>query len=436
MLVAEEELARARPLDRAERMFLRADRESSMNFVVMAEGCEPLDPERIRRALKTLQEEVALLRVAIVETADGAAKFVEHRRTIQLVVAKGDTLESAVEVELATPFRVEQGPLMRCRYLPEGSIVIIALHHSIADGAAGVFAIRRLLELVRDGAASSGQPRSTAGLPAPLHDRYPDQLSWLRQPAKVARALAKLQASMIQVGPMSPPPPWFDRATRKPTLPVFSRIVLGREVGRQLVRRTRVERTTLHGVFCAAMLTAWSHVIDVNAAGAESRVVLLTIPTDLRAKLADPPCPSVMGTFSSNILHTYRIDAGEGAFWNLAREVPRRRRDQAEADDASLFFFSPAVEHLLAGERGIEGPVGVSVSNIGRIDEVNGFPAARISGCIAPERRSAFFCAASTYGDEILVNVVHDEGRIPPATAQVVLRRLASLLQGKLTPGD
>lgn len=434
MLVAEEELVNSRPLDRAERMFLRADRESSMNFVVMAEGCQPLDAERITRALRALQAEVALLRVAIVETTDGAAKFVEHRRPIQLVVAKGDTLESAVEVELATPFKVAQGPLMRCRYLAEGGIVIIALHHSIADGTAGVFAIRRLLELVRDGSAPSEHAQPDAGLPTPLHDRYQDQLSWLRQPAKVARALAKLQASMIRVGPMSPSPTWFDRTTRKPTIPVFSRILFSREVGRQLVRRSRVERTTLHGVFCAAMLTAWAHVIDPNVAGAESRVVLLTIPTDLRAKLADPPSPSVMGTFSSNILHTYRIDGGEAAFWELAREVPRRRRDQAEADDASLFFFSPAVEHLLAGEPGTDGPVGVTVSNIGRVDEVDGFPAARISGCIAPERRSAFFCAASTYGDEILVNVVHDEGRIPPANAQAVLRKLASLLQGQLVP--
>ena len=97
----------SRPLDPGEAFFFLSDHVSCMNFVVLAERTGTLQPERIRRALDTVQQEHALLQTRISWTEDTGLRFEPAPgAAIDLLCHASSTADwpGLIEQELANPF--------------------------------------------------------------------------------------------------------------------------------------------------------------------------------------------------------------------------------------------------------------------------------------------------------------------------------------------
>lgn len=148
-----------------------------MNFVVLAERTGTLQPERIRRALDTVQQEHALLQTRISWTEDTGLRFEPAPgAAIELLCHASSTAgwPGLIEQELANPFALGTAPLMRCLYIelapakaPDGPanacVLALTFHHAIADGRSGTEILRRLLSLMaHDPRAALTMPPSPA----------------------------------------------------------------------------------------------------------------------------------------------------------------------------------------------------------------------------------------------------------------------------------
>jgi amino acid adenylation domain-containing protein len=160
-----------------------------------------LDREALRRALVALAERHPVLRTTFHDDGDGPWQEVAEWASIELLelpAGDGDTEAALVERLRAAafrPFDLERGPLWRVGVLsgaragsgsgPEGGLILLAIHHLVADFWSLQVMVRDLAVLyarearesaVETGAAASGP----ASLPS-LGLRYTDFVRWQRQ---------------------------------------------------------------------------------------------------------------------------------------------------------------------------------------------------------------------------------------------------------------
>ena len=104
-----------------------------------------------RAGLDAVQKRHPLLSVCI-EGKEGSTLHFRHMAgaPIPLRIIQGDTQahwELEIERELATPFALEQVPLIRAVLLHQAprSVFILTAHHSIGDGISSSFLVRDVL---------------------------------------------------------------------------------------------------------------------------------------------------------------------------------------------------------------------------------------------------------------------------------------------------
>jgi amino acid adenylation domain-containing protein/non-ribosomal peptide synthase protein (TIGR01720 family) len=167
----------------------------------------PLDPDHLREALSRLVDRHEILRTTF-GVRDGEPRQHigppdAHLRVIEPVGAVSP--EELVVSEMRTPFDLARGPLLRATTLrlgPERQVLVLVLHHAIADGwSMGVLAheLGHHLQAVRAGRASA--------LP-PLPIQYADHASWQRQRvAELAEDLAYWRAQLAGLPALDLPSP-------------------------------------------------------------------------------------------------------------------------------------------------------------------------------------------------------------------------------------
>ncbi|MCW2312890.1 hypothetical protein [Rhodoferax antarcticus] len=155
----------SRPLDPGEAFFFLCDHVSCMNFVVLAERTAALAPERIRRALKTVQQEHALLQTQTSWTQENGLRFEPAPGALIELHCHQSSAEhwpGLIEHELSSPFAPGTAPLMRCVYIEVATadapasaapscVLALTFHHSIADGRSGTDILRHQLSLIASG---------------------------------------------------------------------------------------------------------------------------------------------------------------------------------------------------------------------------------------------------------------------------------------------
>ena len=144
--------------------------------------------------------------------------------------SSGDRWRSEVVGELSEPFEPDAAPLMRVMFLrgPETSELIFTVHHSIGDGLSTLYFVRDLLRAI------NREPLEKLPSPPPA-----DTFVLSSAPSTVPQ---------LSAGDESLPVP--DR----PGAPVITTADLDAETLQQLIRRSRLEGTTVHGAFTAALL--------------------------------------------------------------------------------------------------------------------------------------------------------------------------------------
>jgi hypothetical protein len=279
----------SRPLGSLEHLFWLLDQHRSVHFAVTAEIAGKASPDDWRDALDRVQARHPILSVRIEGSPASVPRFRrEDAAPIPLRIVEGDPKtrwEREVGEELATPFDPSQAPLIRA-VLIDGSRdtgLILAAHHSIADGLSLAYAIRDTL------AALSGEPLE----PLPL-------------------ARAQEQMLGVGAGPAGPAGPPARFRPLDDARPSVEGLRLTPALTTILADCARQEGTTVHGALCAAVAIAGRQV----SADWQDGTVRIMSPINLRPSLdAGESC----GLFVSAT--TGAFDGRATGFWELARQA-------------------------------------------------------------------------------------------------------------------
>ncbi|MFI6509990.1 amino acid adenylation domain-containing protein [Streptosporangium sp. NPDC050855] len=113
-----------------------------------------LDADALRRALDEVVARHEALRMRFLTTEDGTPELVvDDPRPAELRVVEAAGVDDAIELfdaDLAVPFDLEHGPLLRAvlaRIAPEDHVLLLAAHHTVIDGWSSDLIIRELLAL-------------------------------------------------------------------------------------------------------------------------------------------------------------------------------------------------------------------------------------------------------------------------------------------------
>ncbi len=424
-----------RPLDPGESFFYLSDRVSCMNFVVFAERRGHLPLARLRQALDLVQQENLLLRASIHWTQEYGLCFTHASGPAIELRCHNVTAQDwqhAIEQQLSEPFAHEAAPLVRCLYLqldsPVRSVLALCFHHAIADGRAGTALLRRLLSIM----ASQDEPSPLPGpdaLPA-MADVHPARFRWSEQEEAAKQLKATLIADYRRHGPL-PTIPWLASEASGRT-PRFIRLSLPPEHTRRLLTSARQHGTTVHGALCAAQLLAQCQLQP----GAGASPFFLSCPVDMRAHLEPVQPTTPTGLFVSLISATFSVSASTD-FWLLARDITDQTRVQIERGEGHLLYKlfgldgSPVLPDQLASfsKKTLASLTNTMVSNVGTISAVADDPAVEtISFALCPMPYQTLFTAASSYQDQLVLNVGFDADRLTEANAQVLAQHIGHLL--------
>ncbi|WP_296495213.1 condensation domain-containing protein [Rhodoferax sp.] len=424
-----------RPLDPGEAFFYMSDLVSCMNFVVFAERRGQLEHGRIRSALDLLQQENLLLQASIHWTQENGLCFAHAPgRPVELRCQSvtHEAWQRTIEQQLSEPFDAATEPLMRCLYLempsPARSVLALCFHHAIADGRSGTALLRRLLSVM---AARHEPPLRTgpSALPA-MAKVHPARYRWSEQ-ADTARALkATLVADYRRHGPL-PAIPWLASEAAERT-PRFIRLSLPAEATRHLLAAARARGTTVHGALCAAQLLAQSRLQP----GLQATSFFLSCPVDMRVHLEPVQPESPTGLFVSLISATFSVSA-DTDFWQLARDIITQTRLQIARGEGHLLFNlfgldgSPVLPEQLASfkKRTLGSLPNTMVSNVGAIATVTEDPAVdAISFALCPMPYQTLFTAASSYHDQLILNVGFDAARLTESNARILAQHMLHIL--------
>src|SRR5260370_2868171 len=223
-----------RPLGPSEQYFWLSNQNSAKHFVIAAEIVGDATVEAWVSAIAAAQLRHPLLRVSVEYGPDGPPCFREHAN-IPIPVRIVPEDESAtwhVEMakELATQIPLNGTPLARITLLRKsgGSILLLSMHHSIADGLSSAFVIREILE------ALSGKPLQPLTLTDPQENL----------------------CSAVAHTPLPPSAPVHPPATllrRDAVWPTAQGLKLSKQLTMKLRTHAREVGTTVHGALVSPL---------------------------------------------------------------------------------------------------------------------------------------------------------------------------------------
>ncbi len=424
-----------RPLDPGEAFFFMSDHIACMNFVVLAERNGHLDPSRIQGALDLIQQENLLLQARICCAEEAGLRF-ESAPGLPIELychqASADNWQSWIELELSRPFAEGTAPLMRCLYLevaaPACCVLALTFHHAVADGRSGTELLRRTLSLL----ATDALPPSSgvaAALPAMINV-MPTRFRWADQPDAAKLLRNTLIADYRRHGAL-PPVPWLDIGASE-RIPRLIRRSFAADVTRRLISQARAQGTSVHGVLCAAQLLAQLKLRPGDEPGA----FFLSCPVDMRAHLEPVPPLVPTGLFVSIVSATFSVTP-DTEVWQLAREVTQQTRLQLDRGEGHLFFNmfgldgTPVLPDRIAPfqKKLMASMPNTMVSNVGAVATVADDPAVEsISFALCPMPYQTLFTAASSYKDQLILNVGFDAAKLTEENARILIQGACDIL--------
>ncbi|MGY2334305.1 non-ribosomal peptide synthase/polyketide synthase [Pseudomonas sp. SDO5511_1_S431] len=150
------------------------------------------------------------LRTTFVQAGDGVVQHIGTPGFAPLQAEPCETrwaeqgeagLRAWVEAEIAQPFDLAQGPLMRARLLrlaADAHVLVLVLHHSISDGASLQVMVNELVQLYA--AFSDGRDASLPPLPV----QYADYALWQRHWMEAGERERQLAYWQVQLGGEQP----------------------------------------------------------------------------------------------------------------------------------------------------------------------------------------------------------------------------------------
>jgi NRPS condensation-like uncharacterized protein len=253
-----------------------------------------------RDALDAVQRRHPVLSTSINRNEEGQpALYQADAAPIPLRVVDGSVQgrwELEVDREMAVPFTPEQAPLIRSVLIhkPQSAVLIMIVHHAIADGMALVFLIRDLLQVLSDGQIEALSFSSTAE----------ELLSKLPRGEKIVPAEAS------QAGAPQAEPALYREGNG--LAPRVTARKLDEHLTATLKERARREGTTVQGALCAALVLAGRKTSSTW----RKQSVRVMSPVNVRAHLgAGEACGLYLGGAG---MVTFQ-PGDSRALWELAR---------------------------------------------------------------------------------------------------------------------
>ncbi|KRP71474.1 peptide synthase [Pseudomonas paralactis] len=141
-----------------------------------------LDVAALQRSFDTLVMRHESLRTYLQEDGDSALQVIAEqvRVEVALVDAQEGQLKDLIEAEIAQPFDLQQGPLLRVKLLrlaPEEHVLVLVQHHIVSDGWSMQVMVDELVQLYA--AYIQGQDLQLPALPIQYADYALWQRSWM-----------------------------------------------------------------------------------------------------------------------------------------------------------------------------------------------------------------------------------------------------------------
>ena len=387
----------------------------SLSFTVSARVHGPLTLAGLQNALERQRLRHPLLGVRLAAGGAGTAPCFTTDGVppipLRVVERTGDQdWVGEVEREVPQPGNYRTGPLFRCVWLRGSDVsdLLLVCDHITADGRAGMYALRDLLELL-------ARPDL---LPEPLP---PTPLAELLPPSTLAR-IAELASA--DTGPARLAP------TREQEVPPAGpmRILpfsLEESETSALVKRCRAEGVTVQAALCAAFAMPFAErQPDVP-------VRLVECPVDIRSRLVRSP-GETYGNYIS--LALIRMDCRPGRNpWEVAREAGC---GLAAVTDEQL-FTNPLVMTNVS-ERPISTPLmdicyDLSISNLGRVDIPEQYGPFQLESIYAPTLNVCLpghrILGVTTFAGRMRCTFASCDPEIPQ-----LLRRACEILAAMLRP--
>jgi NRPS condensation-like uncharacterized protein len=289
-----------RPLGAIEKLFWLADQNRPTHFAIAAEVGGPTRIEQWQDALDRVCRQSALIWSSIVPDQRGAPVFTPAAcGSIALDVVENATSEWTAHVagQLDRPFDTSSAPLLRATLLhgADRSVIILCVHHSVADGLALSFLMRDVLR------AFAGEPVRLSTETASVEHLVAAGRSTLAMPEGEATPAAR------------PPMPYRPLDGSRAQVEA---VRLTRETTRSLRERARAERCTLHGALCAAVTAAASTLVP----GWSDVSLRVVCPIDVRRRMLNSS--EHIGFCVTAVV----VDAEGSAqdFWSMARSFSDR----------------------------------------------------------------------------------------------------------------
>src|SRR6185369_3658359 len=156
-----------------------APQGGAYNIAAAARVRSPIDAGALERAFQALVDRHAALRTTFPAVDGAPCRRVAERQCFSLVcVDAGGWSEQELRARLAEeawrPFDLERGPLLRATLLtggPGGPVLLLAVHHIVADFWSLAILVRELPLLYREGAGAGPAPLSSPGMDYGEHVR-------------------------------------------------------------------------------------------------------------------------------------------------------------------------------------------------------------------------------------------------------------------------
>ena len=138
-----------------------------------------LDRSALQRSFDTLIARHESLRTCLHQDVDQVIQVVKPDMHLEIAEGVGEhtQLEAQVQAEVAKPFDLQQGPLLRVKLLqlaPDEHVLVLVLHHIVSDGWSMQVMVDELVQLYVG--YSQGQDVRLPELPV----QYPDYALWQR----------------------------------------------------------------------------------------------------------------------------------------------------------------------------------------------------------------------------------------------------------------
>jgi NRPS condensation-like uncharacterized protein len=272
--------AKLRPLSGYERLFLAVDKINGFNFGIAVSFRGKLDHARWTAAFAAAQKRHPLLAAGI-DGEEPHPPFFFRSAGLAIPLAfrarsSADDWQRVMESDIAEPFDLSAGPLLRATLLEDphstdlaGCDLIVTAHHSVIDGVGVLGLIGDLLQSL------SGHALADLPLPPTAEEH-------------VARVLRPPLAQSVPADPNAPPPPppaagrGFKSRNRKGKSSI-SAFRLSPEQTARLQRCVRREQTTIGALLMAAMESA----LRTLSPALKQAELHLIAPIDLRPHLGN-----------------------------------------------------------------------------------------------------------------------------------------------------